>query len=54
MKRSGVENKKVKISKKIDECGSDSKKLFQLVNHLTGCKPENPLLTSKTDKELGG
>ena len=28
------------------------KKLFQLVNHLTGCKPENPLPTRNTDKEL--
>ena len=46
------ENKKVKISRKIDECGSDSKKLFQLVNHLTGHKPENPLPTSNTDKQL--
>ena len=44
--------KKVKISKKIDECGPDSKKLFQLVNHLTGCKPENPLPTSNTDNQL--
>ena len=47
-----VENKKVKISNKIEECGSDSKKLFQLVNHLTSHKPENPLLTRNTDKEL--
>ena len=37
---------------KTDECGSDSEKLFQLVNHLTGHKSENPLLTSNTDKEL--
>ena len=28
------------------------KKLFQLVNHLTGCKPEIPLLTRNSDKEL--
>ena len=34
------------------ECGSDSKKLFQLVNLLTGCKPEIPLLTRNSDKEL--
>ena len=27
-----VENKKVKISKKIDECGSDSKKLLPTSN----------------------
>ena len=39
-----------KISMKIDEYGSDSKKLFQLVNHLTGCKPENPLPTTNTNK----
>ena len=38
--------------RKNDKCGSDSKKLFQLVNHLTSCKPEDPLLTSNTDQEL--
>ena len=47
-----VENKKVKISNKIDECGSDSNKLLQLVNHLTGHKPENPSPTFNTDKQL--
>ena len=36
------ENKNVKINKKIGKCGSDSKQLFQLVNHLTSCIPENP------------
>ena len=44
--------KKENISRKIEECGSDSKKLFQLVNHLTGCKPGLPLPTRKSDKEL--
>ena len=47
-----VENKKVKISRKIGECRSDRKKLLLLVNHLTGHKPENPLPTSNTDKQL--
>ena len=28
------------------------KKLFLLVNHLTGCKPEIPLPTRRSDKEL--
>ena len=37
---------------KIEECGSNSKKLFLLVNHLTGCKPEIPLPTRRSDKEL--
>ena len=37
---------------KIEECGFDSKNLFLLVNHLTGCKPEIPLLTRNSDKEL--
>ena len=37
---------------KIVEYGSDSKKLFQLVNHLTGCKPEIPLQTRNSDREL--
>ena len=47
-----TEKKKEKISRKIEECGSNSKKLFQLVNHLTGCKPELPLPTRRSDKEL--
>ena len=34
------------------ECGSDSKKLFQLVNHFTGHKPEIQLPTRNSDKEL--
>ena len=37
---------------KIEECGSNSKKLFLLVNHLTGHKPEIPLPTRRSDKEL--
>ena len=37
---------------KIEKCGSDSKKLFLLVNHLTGHKPEIPLPTRRSDKEL--
>ena len=37
---------------KIKECGSNSKKLFLLVNHLTGHKPEIPLPTRQSDKEL--
>ena len=37
---------------KIVEYGSNSKKLFQLVNHLTSHKPEIPLLTRNSDKEL--
>ena len=45
--------KKIKtISKKIEECGSDTKTLFKLVNHLTGHIPENQLLARTTDKEL--
>ena len=40
------------MSKKIEEHGSDTKKLFKLVNHLTGCKPKNPLPARTTDKEL--
>ena len=37
---------------KIVECGSDSKKLFQLVYHLTDHKPEIPLPTRNSDKQL--
>ena len=47
-----TEKKKEKIHRKIEECGSDSKKLFQLVNHLTGHKPELLLPTRRSDKEL--
>ena len=47
-----TERKKKKISRKIEECGSHSKKLFQLVNHLTDHKPELPLPTRRSDKEL--
>ena len=47
-----IEMQKEKISKKIEECGSNSRKLFQLVNHLTGPKPENPMPPRNTDKEL--
>ena len=43
---------KRKISMKIEECGSNNKKLFLLVNHLTGHKPEIPLPTRRSDKEL--
>ena len=41
-----------KIIMKIEDCGSDSKKLFLLVNHLSGHKPEIPLPARKSDKEL--
>ena len=47
-----VEKKREIISKKIKECGSDSRKLFQLVNHLTGYKLDSPLLTRNNNKEL--
>ena len=47
-----TEKKKEKISRKIEESGSDGKKLFQLVNHLTGHKQEVPLPTMRSDKEL--
>ena len=48
-----ITEKKIKtISKKIEQCGSDTKKLFKLLNHLTGCKPEIPLPARTNDKEL--
>ena len=34
------------------DCCSYSKELFQLVNHLTGHKPELSLPTRRSDKEL--
>ena len=37
---------------KIEECGYDTNRLFQLVNHPTGYKPDNPQLARDTDKEL--
>ena len=47
-----MEKKREKISMKIEECGSSSKRLFLLVNHLTGNKPEIPLPTRRSDREL--
>ena len=47
-----IVKKKETISQKIEECSSNSRKLFQLVNHPTGQKPENPLLARNTNKEL--
>ena len=40
------------ISEKIEESGSDSSKLYKLVNHLAGHKMKNPLPSRNTDKEL--
>ena len=40
------------VSIKIEECSHDTRKLFQLVNHLTGHKPDNPLLARGTKQEL--
>ena len=37
---------------KIEECGSNSKKLPLLVHHLIDCKPEIALPTRRSDKEL--
>ena len=37
---------------KTEECGYDTKRLFQLVNHLSGHKPDYPILARDTDKEL--
>ena len=47
-----VEKKRETICKKIEECSSDSRKIFQLVNHLTGHKPENPLPARNINEEL--
>ena len=47
-----MKRKREKIIMKIEECGFNSKKLFLLVNHLTGHKPEIPLPTRRSDKEL--
>ena len=48
-----IAEKKIKtISKKIEECRSDTKNSFKLVNHVTGHKPKNPLLARTTDREL--
>ena len=35
-----------------EECRHDTRKLFQLVNHLTGCKPDTPLPARDTEQEL--
>ena len=47
-----VEKKRETISKKIEECSSNSRKLLQLVNHLNGHKLENLLLARNTDRNL--
>ena len=40
------------ISNKVKECGSDSQKLYALVNNLLGTKVSNPLPESYLDEEL--
>ena len=42
-----MKKKREKIIMKIEECGSDSKRFFLLVNHLTGHKLEIPLPTRR-------
>ena len=39
-------------SAKVKECGHDTKKLYKLINGITGRTTPNPLPSAKTDKEL--
>ena len=40
------------LSKKIDECSNDTKKLYSLVNGLMGRTSENPMPKSESDDQL--
>ena len=41
-----------KIKNLVNECGSDSKRLYKLVDEITGKKSENKLPADKSDREL--
>ena len=45
-------SKQQKICEKINESSNDAKKLYALINHLSGCTQENPLPTNKSDEIL--
>ena len=40
------------ICEKINESSNNAKKLYVLVNHLSGCTQENPLPINKSDEIL--
>ena len=40
------------MTKKILDCENDTRKLYQLVNNVTGLESENPMPEGKTDQEL--
>ena len=44
--------RKSTLSKKIDECGNDTKKLYSLVNGLMVRTSENPMPKSELDDQL--
>lgn len=44
--------KKQEISDKVIKCGKDTKKLYSLVNKLTGTKKSNPMPEGKSDAQL--
>ena len=43
---------KTTLSKKIEECSNDTKKLYSLVNGLMGRTSENPMLKGESDDQL--
>lgn len=57
-KERNIYNRMIKYSKhqmiceKINESSNDAKKLYALVNHLSGCTQENPLPINKSDEIL--
>ena len=40
------------LSEKIDECNKDTKKLYSLINNLTGSKTKNSMLDAESDEAL--
>ena len=44
--------KKATISKKINKCGKDSKKLYNFMSNITGTTKTNPIPTTSSNEQL--